>query len=248
MPVGTARVNRTRQNMKPQPWLLLFCLLVLGCVADARFATPQRDGQTAAESQRVRQTLEAYFDEFLKLAPLFATSVGDHRYDDQLAIAISEEQREQRRALYRRYQIEITAIPKDRLDADDRLLLAVFERTLTRNLEALKFNQHLQPVRQLSSMPVDFPVIGSGIGLHPFKSVTDYDNFLRRIDKFQIWVDTAIANMRRGVEMGVVQPKVVIERTLPQLDAMIVSDPKQSLFFNRSCRCRGTSVTPIERA
>ena len=37
--------------------------------------------------------------------------------------------------------------------------------------------------------------------------------------------------MRQGMEMGIVQPKVVIEKTLPQLDAMIVAEPKQSLFF-----------------
>jgi len=86
-------------------------------------------------------------------------------------------------------------------------------------------------VRQLNSMPVDFPIIGSGTGLHPFKSVTDYDNFLKRIDRFSVWVDTAIANMRKGVEVGIVQPRVVIEKTLPQLDAMIVAEPKQSVFF-----------------
>jgi uncharacterized protein (DUF885 family) len=37
--------------------------------------------------------------------------------------------------------------------------------------------------------------------------------------------------MRKGIEAGVVQPRVVIEKTLPQLDAMIVADPKQSIFF-----------------
>ena len=217
--------------MKRQLWLLLLSLVLLGCTADTRLAAPQHDSQLFTESQRLRQMLEDYFEEFLKLAPLFATSIGDYRYDDQLAIVISEEQRGRRRDLYQRYQSKIAAIPRDRLEADDQLILAVFERTLTRNLEALQFNQHLQPVRQLSSMPVDFPVIGSGTGLHPFKSVTDYDNFLKRIDRFSIWVDTAIANMRRGMEMGIVQPKVVMEKTLPQLDAMIVAEPKQSLFF-----------------
>jgi len=192
---------------------------------------PQPDSQLSTESQRLRQMLDDYFEEFLKLAPLFATSIGDYRYDDQLAIVISEEQRRRRRDLYQRYQSKTAAIPRDRLEADDQLILAIFERTLTRNLEALQFNQHLQPVRQLSSMPVDFPVIGSGTGLHPFKSVTDYDNFLKRIDRFSIWVDTAIANMRRGMAVGIVQPKVVMEKTLPQLDAMIVPEPKQSLFF-----------------
>ena len=56
--------------------------------------------------------LEDYFEEFLKLAPLFATSIGDYRYDDQLAIVISEEQRERRRGLYQRYQGKMAAIPK----------------------------------------------------------------------------------------------------------------------------------------
>jgi len=205
--------------------------MVLGCTADTRLPAPQSNSQPAIESQQLRQMLEDYFEEFLKLAPLFATSIGDYRYDDQLAIVISEEQRGRRRALYRDYQSKIATIPRERLEADDRLILAVFERTLARNLEALRFNQHLQPVRQLNSMPVDFPIIGSGTGLHPFKSVTDYDNFLKRIDRFSVWVDTAIANMRKGVEVGIVQPRVVIEKTLPQLDAMIVAEPKQSVFF-----------------
>ena len=218
--------------VKLQPWFLLLVHMALGCTADTRLPPRQSNSQpSTTASQQMRVMLEDYFEEFLKLAPLYATSVGDHRYDDQLGIVISSEQRERRRALYQRYQGQMAAIPKERLEADDRLILAVFERTLTRNLEALRFNQHLQPVRQLNSMPVDFPVIGSGTGLHPFKSVTDYDNFLKRIDRFSVWVDTAIANMRQGVAVGIVQPRVVIEKTLPQLNAMIVAEPKQSVFF-----------------
>jgi uncharacterized protein (DUF885 family) len=217
--------------MKRQFRLLILTLALLGCTAETRRTVPQSDSQPSIESQQLRQMLEDYFEEFLKLAPLFATSIGDYRYNDQLAIVISEEQRGRRRALYRNYQSKIATIPRARLEANDQLILAVFERTLTRNLEALQFNQHLQPVRQLNSMAVDFPVIGSGTGLHPFKSVTDYDNFLKRIDRFPVWVDTAIANMRKGMEVDIVQPTVVVERTLPQLDAMIVAEPKQSLFF-----------------
>ena len=211
--------------------ILLLSSLLFGCITDSRLGTPQNTGELFTESQRLRQILEDYFEEYLKLAPLFATSIGDHRYDDQLAIFIGEENRGRRRALYLRYQTAITKLPRNELKANDRLSLAVFERTLTRNLEALQFHQHLQPVRQLNSLAVDFPVIGSGNDLHPFKSVTDYDNFLKRIDQFQVWVDTAIANMRKGIALGVVRPRVVMERTLPQLKAMIVGEPKESLFF-----------------
>jgi uncharacterized protein (DUF885 family) len=231
IPAKAVFLNPTQQIGNLQAWFLFFVLMALGCTADTRLAVRQSSSQPSIESQQLREMLEAYFEEFLELAPLFATSIGDHRYDDRLGIVISEEQRERRRVLYERYQGKIAALPTERLEKDDRLILAVFERTLARNLDALRFNQHLQPVRQLNSMPVDFPVLGSGTGLHPFKSVTDYDNFLKRIDRFSIWVDTAIANMRKGVEFGIVQPRVVIEKTLPQLDAMIVVEPKQSLFF-----------------
>ena len=89
--------------MKRQLRLLLLSLALLGCTAETRRAAPQGNSQPAIESQQLRQMLEDYFEEFLRLAPLFATSIGDYRYDDQLAIVISEEQRGRRSALYRNY-------------------------------------------------------------------------------------------------------------------------------------------------
>src|SRR5262245_9669374 len=180
--VHNSKMDQARPTMKRQLWLLVLLVILLGCAADRRFVLPQDEKQRSAESQQLRQMLDDYFEEFLKMAPLFATSIGDDRYDDQLAIVISEEQRVRRRGRYQLCRSKIAAFPSDRLDTDDQLILAVFERTLTRNLETLKFNQPLQPVRQLNSMAVDFPVIGSGTGLHPFKNVKDYENFIKRIE------------------------------------------------------------------
>src|SRR5262245_39722257 len=200
-------------TMKQQLGLLLLALALLGCTADRRLVAPPDAKQLSGESQQLRQMLDDYFEEFLKLAPLFATSIGHDRYDAQLALVISEAQRVRRLGLSQRYQSKVATFSRDPRDADDQLILGISERTLMRNLEALQFNQHLRPVRQLNSMAVDFPVIGSGTGLPPFRNVRDYDNFLKRIDRFQIWVDTAIANMRQGMKVGVVQQKVVIENS-----------------------------------
>ncbi len=86
-------------------------------------------------------------------------------------------------------------------------------------------------MRQLASLAVEFPLLGSGSGSHPFRTVADYENFLKRIERFQLWVETAIVNLQKGVDLGIVQPRVVIERTLPQIEAMIVGDAKTSLFY-----------------
>ena len=63
--------------------ILLISSLLFGCITDSRLGAPQNTGELFTESQRLRQLLEDYFEEYLKLAPLFATYIGDHRYDDQ---------------------------------------------------------------------------------------------------------------------------------------------------------------------
>jgi uncharacterized protein (DUF885 family) len=174
--------------------------------------------------------MEQYFEDELALSPVLATSIGDRRYDDRYAVAIGEPHRELRRAHYLRYLGALARLDRGRLDASDRLHYDVLERSLALRSEGLAFDSHLQPVTQFDGALAEFPLLGSGRGLHPFRTVADYDNFLRRIDGFQAWVDAAIANMRRGMALGVVQPRVVMQRALPQLDAMIVEDPARSPF------------------
>ncbi len=216
--------------MKRYVFLFLWGVIA-GCAPEVH-PPPQANPQIAGtESSRLREIFEHYFEEFLPLFPTFATSIGDHRYDDQLAIPISGPHRAKQQMLYGKYLGQLAQIDRNRLDRTDLLNLKAFERMLRNRLIELKFPQDLLPLRQLASLPVDFPLLGSGRGTHPFKTAVDYDNFLRRIDGFPAWIDTAIANMRTGIERGVVQPRVVIERTLPQLDAMVVADPKQSIFY-----------------
>ena len=209
---------------------ILFCALLLSCSTDGRLRQPQTAEQTA-DSRELQQIFERYFEDYLQLFPTFATSIGDHRFDDQFEISISEEHLVKQRELYLKSLAALAGIKTAQLEPDDRLNYAVLEYSLTLRLEGLKFNRHLLPVRQLDSTPVEFPLLGSGRGEQPFKTPADYDNFLKRIERFQDWVNIAIENMRLGTEQGIVQPRVVIERTLPQLEAMIVADPQRSIFF-----------------
>ena len=61
--------------------------------------------------------------------------------------------------------------------------------------------------------------------------MANYEHFLTRIDGFPAWVDSAIANMREGLAKGVVPPKVLMLRVLPQLKSQMVSDPVASGFY-----------------
>jgi uncharacterized protein (DUF885 family) len=210
---------------------IVLCLTLFGCSAVLQHLPSPSQAARSAESRKLHELFESYFEAYLTLFPTFATEVGDHRYDDQLEIAISEEHIGAQRRLFQHALTRIAEIQLDGIDPKERLYVEVFTRNLRLAIAGQRFKQHLQPVRQLASLAVEFPLLGSGSGVHPFRTITDYENFLKRIERFQLWVETAIVNLKKGVDLGIVQPRVVIERTLPQLEAMIVADAKASLFY-----------------
>ena len=73
--------------------------------------------------------------------------------------------------------------------------------------------------------------MGSGLGIHPFETAGDYRDFLSRIEDFSTWVDAAIANLRRGMELGIVEPRSLIEATLPELEAQFRVEVENSPFY-----------------
>jgi uncharacterized protein (DUF885 family) len=185
----------------------------------------------AAPQAQLHKLFDDYYEETLVMDPLTASLMGDHRFDDRMAIDISDEYRARMADMCRRYLARLAAVAPAELDAEDRLSHELLRRTLSDRLEGLQFPEHLLALTHISGQPVDFPVMGAGAGVHPFETTADFDHFLRRTDDFVVWMDTAIANLRRGVAMGVVHPRLVVERLLPELDAMIVDDPSKSVFL-----------------
>jgi uncharacterized protein (DUF885 family) len=98
-------------------------------------------------------------------------------------------------------------------------------------LAGLDLNDKYLPVNQFWSMHISFPLLGSGSGNQPFKTVKDYEDFLKRIDAYVSYNDSAIEYMNRGVKENVVMPAILMERVLPQLKGIIVSKPEESVFY-----------------
>jgi uncharacterized protein (DUF885 family) len=95
----------------------------------------------------------------------------------------------------------------------------------------LPFKDYLRPVNQFWSLPLTFGQLGSGKSIQPFKTVEDYHNFLGRIQDFSAWCDTAIVMMKRGVETGEVNPRILMERVLPQFKSMLEDPVTKSIFY-----------------
>ncbi|MDQ2069768.1 DUF885 domain-containing protein [Natronospira bacteriovora] len=196
----------------------------------AACATPvEREREAASDALHV--AFDDYFDTQIERNPLYATFLGDHRFNDRLAITIAPDYRVETLAIEKEYLQRVEAIDPELLDHQDRLSREIFIREREGAIRGYQFPSHLLPLNQFRNMGNTMAQLGSGQGAQPFNNEGDYRNFIGRMQDFERWVDQAIANMREGMAAGVVQPGILMERTADQLRAHMVDEPEDSLFW-----------------
>lgn len=191
----------------------------------------------------------SYHEQYLILFPLEATAFGDARYNDQLSIDVSPEFNAKEKQFYESTLRELKQIDT-RLASNSRSLAAkVLDFELSMRLEGLKHNFDRIPFNQFDGLPLQFGQMGSGVGIHPFKSVKNYDDWLKRIDAFEVWCRAAEARFREGLETKYVLPKILVERMVTQLlDPSMVSEKVETSLFYGPIKNMPESFSPSERS
>jgi uncharacterized protein (DUF885 family) len=213
-------------------------LVLLGCeptgqgeAAPVVEAMPAPAQANSNASEELKQLFEEYFEGKLLLNPTFATYIGDNRYNDRYVNNISPAWREAARTLEQDALARINAIDPASLQGQELLSFEIFKADRKIALEDFDFPSHLMPLNQFYSAPNSFVQLGSGTGVQPFSTVRDYENFLSRIDGFVTWTEQAQANMREGISQGLTQPRILMERVVPQLESQLVSTIEESAFY-----------------
>jgi uncharacterized protein (DUF885 family) len=212
--------------------LVLAVALTLGVAATPAFAQGQAAAATQeSKAQRLNALYEQYWEESLKLNPLQATFQGDPRYNDQLPDFGSKQFRDEARAFTERWLKTIESVGPDGLSGQDLLSYEIFVRDAKISLEGERFPGWMMPVNQMGSIPMFAVQMGSGTGAQPFKTIKDYENWLARGNRLPVLIDTSIANMREGMKAGVVQPRALMVKVVPQLDALIQDSAEKTMFW-----------------
>ncbi|RPE81308.1 DUF885 domain-containing protein [Vulcaniibacterium tengchongense] len=225
-----------RQPFRVSALRLPLCAALALAAAGAALPGLAADAPTAAAAQpakaaRLNALYEQYWEELLELNPLQATFQGDPRYNDRLPNTLSAEHRRRVREFDRRWLEAAEAIGADGLQGQDLLSYQIFVRELRQDLEGERFPGWMQPINQFYNLAASFVQLGSGTGAQPFKTVRDYDDWLARAAQVPVLFDQAIANSREGIKAGVVQPRALMLKVIPQLDAVIKDKPEDTLFW-----------------
>ncbi|WP_324676755.1 DUF885 domain-containing protein [Hymenobacter sp. GOD-10R] len=226
--------------MKNTATLLLAVMLLPGSMAVAQTraakkttAAPKAMASAASPvaSTPLASLFESYWEEQAKLFPLAATAEGDNRYNDQLPNTQTRTFRQQAQQFYQRYLTDLKKVDRAKLPAEDQVSYDIFRYQLEMDLAGQKQIGWMMPFGQTGGLPQTMAQYGSGNGAQPFKTVRDYDNWLNRVHGFTAWADSAMGNFRKGMAQGVVLPKALVVKMIPQLDALAAADPTKSVFY-----------------
>jgi uncharacterized protein (DUF885 family) len=213
---------------------LALAAAIAGCApspGNGSQAPANTEQAVADKAAHLNQLYAQYWEEMLERNPLAATYQGDARYNDRLPNFLSREFRDESHRFTSGWLEKVEAVGAEGLEGQDLLSYQIFVDDARDELAGEKFPGWMQPINQFYNIASTFVQLGSGTGAQPFKTVEDYDNWRKRATQVPVLFNQAIANMGEGVQAGVVQPRALMEKVLPQLDALIKDNPEQTLFW-----------------
>ncbi len=175
--------------------------------------------------------LQDYYEAYLQQNPMSATSAGDHRYNDQFLNVISESYLEESKAFYQQTLADLQGYDRSELGQKDQMSYDILQWECEIALDNQKFPFELTPIDQMWSVNLYMGQMASGASSQPFATVSDYDNWLKRLDGYLAWCQTAIDNMRQGIDQGIVLPTALIKKVIPQFQGLAGGEVENHLFY-----------------
>jgi len=178
-------------------------------------------------SHELATVLDAEWEWRLRENPQFATTVGDHRYDDQLSReSIEDETRRSRDT--QRFLDEAGRIDRVRLTPAEQVTLDMFRAELEDRIAAFRFREYLLPINADSGFHSGFALMPQTLRL---ESVKDYENYLARLRAFPRHMDEYISRMRKGLEVGITVPRVALQGADTAIAPLMPDDPTASPLY-----------------
>jgi uncharacterized protein (DUF885 family) len=216
---------------------LLFAAAILAaCPAHA--AAPRHAPQASprqSEGSKLAALFRASDEARLRRNPLSGLFRGDLRYADRFGDYITDAYFAAEKSAEQSALAALARIDRSKLSVDERISYDVFKLQTELNLKgftpALLKAQIERPIDHFNGLQVYMPDLSSGEGAAPYKTLADYENGLKRLDGYILYLDRSIARMRQGMADGIVQPKLVMNNVVAQLDAMLAQGVEGSTYY-----------------
>ncbi|MDP5082435.1 MAG: DUF885 domain-containing protein [Winogradskyella sp.] len=184
--------------------------------------------------------LKEYSEGKFKLNPIEATFIGDSRFDDAFPNVLSDDYRTEYNTFYESYASKLDSFKDADLTENEQMSKAVMAWDCEMALAQASYKNDLyMPINQMWSANLIMTQWATGTSAQPFETVKNYDDWLKRLEQYNIWLQSAEERMKEGVEEGYVLPKSLIKKVIPQFDALTevktspegIIDVSEHLFY-----------------
>jgi uncharacterized protein (DUF885 family) len=202
------------------------CATVLVVLICSALSAAQTAPTLEARRKALNNLLAEQWEYNLRTSPLYASSLGDKRWNDKLddfsQEAIDKDLVETQRFLTRFEAIDTTGFPPHEI-LNKRLMV----RDLSMTLEGARFKEWEMPVTQLWGWHLDLPQY---VLLLSFQSVKDYEDYISRLKQIPRLFDQTIVQMQKGMADKIMPPRFVLEKVADQSGAIAKQAPGDSPF------------------
>ncbi len=118
---------------------------------------------------------------------------------------------------------EMKSIDKKDLKPSERLSYDLFKESLIDGQEFWKWRDHGYPINQMFGRHSNLPAFM--INMHRISSVSDAENYIKRIQAFEENFDDLMTNIERQAEKGIIPPKFVFPKVSENIRNLLKGKP-----------------------
>lgn len=158
--------------------------------------------------------------------PEMATYEGDYRYNNRLT-DLSTPAIQERHHLLQGFRQQLRDLPREGWSEADALNADLFALMLDQDLKEHAWDLDRLALDQMHGLHLFLPQL---INFHPFRHQQDFVDYNSRLMQVEQQMGHVISHLQRGMTTGMVLPRLIAEKILPQLASLKDATPTESLF------------------
>jgi uncharacterized protein (DUF885 family) len=179
-----------------------------------------------ARRKALNDLLDEQWQYTMRSSPLYASFLGDKRYNDQLddfSQKHIDEDLDQTRKFLTRFEAIDTAGFPDQEVLNKQLMV----RDLKMQVEGARFKPWELPVDQQNGVHIELPAL---VNVLAFDSVKDYEDYIARLKQIPRLFDQTEIQMRKGMAESWMPPKSVLGEVVKQANELATTPTDKNPF------------------
>jgi len=193
-------------------WLFSVFFLLLVTISAQQKPLPLNEG-----IEKILNEIKEFQKNETKVDSVAGHPLGSNKEDDFL----------RRYTFYDSILSKLKSIDKEKLSFDDQVNLELIQYSVDDEISSYKFKSYLNPILADEGFHTGLAAMGSEV----VSSKKEFDNYIKRLKDIPRFIEEHIALMRRGLKLGICQPRSILTGYENTYEQHIVNDPVKSVFW-----------------